>query len=360
MRGRSCLCHKTPQSSRGFFQVTDFKRKFDVPDFRAKGEKPYGSRTLGQRRGVVHKVIHSFCAKRRTGMGGRENVCAATYLRTGKLSNGIKGFGQSQRACAQSYPQKMCRSAVLGADGRRTGMKTAGPRPKTGNFVTKPPDALFLRNAKKRRGIKALCQCRQACAQSYPQKMCKRSARRAAAWHNFRSGPWLPKMVRCLIFAHCEISLTNQGTFLLSNLLHTRLSTKDVQNLSRPAVWRKRPDIGAGTFPSGIAACLGGDETGKAGKNAPPDAKLTDCRVFTQHQFSYKNQRTCPLPMPLRTVLSTEGVQNFTCRSVGNTLHCRIRCFSVSHVFFTYFSLISGSFFCSPFFTLQAGPSGRC
>jgi hypothetical protein len=63
-----------------------------MPDFRAKPEKPYGSRTLVKLFILAHKVIHSFCVKTQRGGGSFSPVDAAFDLSSGKFLNGIKHF----------------------------------------------------------------------------------------------------------------------------------------------------------------------------------------------------------------------------------------------------------------------------
>lgn len=48
------------------------------------------------------------------------------------------------------------------------------------------------------------------------------------------------------------------------------------------------------------------------------------CCHFVQSKISLKNQSTSHAYVQLRTFLSTESVQNSTCRNLGNTLHCAI------------------------------------
>lgn len=64
-----------------------------MPYFRAKSEKPYGSRTLAKLLRLAHKVIHSFCAKAEFALWVSRGRGAATKLRSRKFLNGINDFG---------------------------------------------------------------------------------------------------------------------------------------------------------------------------------------------------------------------------------------------------------------------------
>ena len=81
--------------------------------------------------------------------------------------------------------------------------------------------------------------------------------------------------------------------------------------------------------------------------------RSASCRVFTHGKISYKNQSTWRVGPALRTLLSTESVQNCTCRKAGNTLHCAT---TLTHCL----SLIFRSSSCSPSSKPPAGPSGCC
>jgi hypothetical protein len=64
-----------------------------------------------------------------------------------------------------------------------------------------------------------------------------------------------PQNGLCLIFAQCEISLTNQGTFQQSKFLRTILSTKDVQNIVTPhSVAKQNETVVAMANPAWIRA----------------------------------------------------------------------------------------------------------
>lgn len=125
------------------------------------------------------------------------------------------------------------------------------------------------------------------CSQFYPQNVC-RNRRQAALKLNTKS---------CHIFKLYGFYVSNQGLAIVLTLLLTILSTDSVCNLGiRRAI--KQTIIASG---SGFPRCLD----------------------FGQWQKAYVIHRLRHMYACLRTILSTRTVQNPTCRSAGNKLHCR-------------------------------------
>jgi hypothetical protein len=181
-----------------------------------------------------------------------------------------------------------------------------------------------------------------------------------------------PNPSDCRIFAQRHFTVRNQPLRVLSGVLLTILSTKDVRNnavvhrpgpatiLSSPELpltikgLPGRPRFCSQSYPQNVFA------TGRArhpirarfGTHRRIRQIIYPCLVFAHERISLMNQGACRLSTTLRTILSTKGVQNSTCRVAGNTLHCRIHLLVVPH--------LSRSSFCSPFFKLQAGQFGCC
>jgi hypothetical protein len=63
-----------------------------MPDFRAKAKKPYGSRTLEKLFTLAHKVIHSFCVKRKEQPAENSPNFVAFFLSSKNFPNGIKAL----------------------------------------------------------------------------------------------------------------------------------------------------------------------------------------------------------------------------------------------------------------------------
>jgi hypothetical protein len=125
---------------------------------------------------LAHNLIHKLCAEHGCIAKYRGTIFEgpvlapfswnAYFLRSKKISLQIKGLSYSQISCAQSYPQKMCR--------RWAADLVAHPKfPRLPQVVHKLLVALFLSTASFPFKINDLSYCQICCTQSYPQNMCR-------------------------------------------------------------------------------------------------------------------------------------------------------------------------------------------
>ncbi len=110
---------------------------------------------------------------------------SAFFLRSRGFPFEIKALAYSQISCAQSYPQKMCRTGA-GAVPRKIRpesgavvenldpWRSASPFALTGSvFTTISRSAIFLSSRNFPIKIKALAYSQVHCSQSYPQNLCR-------------------------------------------------------------------------------------------------------------------------------------------------------------------------------------------
>src|SRR5215217_3224081 len=81
------------------------------------------------------------------------------------------------------------------------------------------------------------------------------------------------------------------------------------------------------------------------GSRQDKDTCFPSCYIIAQWKNSLKNQGSLIWNKPLHTILSTELVQNCTCRNAADLLHCRIRFSSIPviHPFLFRSSLVRHS-----------------
>jgi hypothetical protein len=92
-----------------------------MPCFCAKRKYAYKSRVFDRVKVLAHNLIHKRCAEHRRLPALHGTIfeeanfdpkqLGACFLRSKKFSLQIKALSYSQIACAQSYPQKMCRTS---------------------------------------------------------------------------------------------------------------------------------------------------------------------------------------------------------------------------------------------------------
>jgi hypothetical protein len=195
---------------------------------RAKPEKRYGSRTLLLPSLLAHKVIHSFCAQSLAAAG----VFGCHLFAHREISQWNQGLHLVSTALLTILSTKDVQKR---AAAKKCCVKEDGTSAKFAIFSTNGLYALFLRRGKLCIRINGLSYSQSSCAQSYPQKMCRTSALVDFAWHNLRGRGFVPTIPHCLVFVQHKNFLINQRSFLQLNRLRTILSTKDVQNVAQAA-----------------------------------------------------------------------------------------------------------------------------